>query len=116
MIREQLAEFIAPEDLPTGERQVGPVALAGRRPSTPVAVGDGGVRPEKKVYKPGWAKPAKKLKRPPASQAAKRKAQGPAEDAVMHARPEVSRPGPGGRPPPRAASAAKRPSKPRPPR
>ena len=116
VIREQLAEFIAPEELPTGERQVGPVALAGRRPGASAPVGDGGVRPEKKVYKPGWARPAKKAPRPPASKAAKRKAEGPAEDAVMHARPEVSRPGPGGRVPPRMGNSAKRPSKPRPPR
>ena len=61
VIREQLAEFIAPENLPTGERTPAPIAAPGRRPSGSAAatpLGGTGA-PEKKVYKPGWAKPSK---------------------------------------------------------
>ena len=110
VIREQLAQFIAPEHLPTGERTAPPVALAGRRPSAAAPAGDGGVRPEKKVYKPGWARPAKKARRPPAGPAVKRRAEGPAADAVMHARPEVSKPAARKRPvkAPKPSGAARR--------
>jgi 23S rRNA pseudouridine2605 synthase len=63
VIREQLADYIAPENLPTGERSVhAPIPAPGRRPTTPAAAvgAEGGTgRPEKKVYKPGWAKPSK---------------------------------------------------------
>ena len=105
VIREQLAEYIAPEDLPTGARATTPLTLAPvRRAAATVPVGDGGVAPPKKVYKPGWAKPAKKPHRsPPKSSAkrqaaAKRKSEGPAADAVVHARPNVTRPGAAPRP------------------
>jgi 23S rRNA pseudouridine2605 synthase len=103
VIREQLAQFIAPEELPTGARAATPLTLAPtRRAPSPVPVGDGGVKPPKKVYKPGWAKPAKTLNRPPAKpsakrqaadKVAKRKSEGPAADAVVHARPNVTKPG-----------------------
>ena len=126
VIREQLAAFIAPEDLPTGSRVVAPMALApahGRRSRTKdvaaAASGEAGVAAPKKVYKPGWAKPAKKPKRGPVSNAAKRKSQGPAADAVMHARPERSRPKrsrpePSRPEPARPAAKAKPASRPRP--
>jgi 23S rRNA pseudouridine2605 synthase len=135
VIREQLAEFIAPENLPTGSRTTAPIAAPGRRPTAPAAAAatGGTSAPEKKVYKPGWAKPSKPKNphhRPP-----KRK---PAEgDAVIHAagrpngrpsggRPSGGRPsgggssGPSGRPggrPTGAGPASRRgPAKPRTPR
>ncbi len=105
VIREQLAAFIAPENLPTGARAATPLTLAPtRRAAAPVLVGDGGVAAPKKVYKPGWAKPAKKLNRPPPKAsakrqvAAKRRNEGPAADAVVHARPAVTKPGVAPRP------------------
>ena len=109
VIREQLADFVAPEDLPTGARAATALTLAPtRRAPAPVPVGDGGVAPAKKVYKPGWAKPAKKPNRPPPKASAKhqaaarRKSEGPAADAVVHARPAVSKPAA----PPRPGRAA----------
>ena len=105
VIREQLADYIAPEDLPTGARAATPLTLAPVRRAAPVVpVGNGGVAPPKKVYKPGWAKPAKKLNRAPPKAsakrqvAAKRKSEGPAADAVVHARPAVTKPGMAPRP------------------
>jgi 23S rRNA pseudouridine2605 synthase len=126
VIREQLAEFIAPENLPTGSRTPAPIAAPGRRPTAPAAAtATGGTgAPEKKVYKPGWAKPSKPKNphhRPP-----KRK---PAEgDAVIHAAGrQTGRPsgggssgGPSGRPGGRATGAGpasrRGPAKPRTPR
>ena len=97
VIREQLAPYIAPQDLPQGSRVVAAATLApahGRRPVAEVTPQvDEAARAPKKLYKPGWAKPAKKAKRPPASAAVRRKAEGPAADAVVHARPQVSKPG-----------------------
>ena len=104
VIREQLAAFIAPEDLPTGARAATPLTLAPARRAATIPVGDGGVAPPKKVYKPGWAKPAKKPNRAPPKAsakrqvAAKRKSEGPAADAVVHARPTVTKPGVAPRP------------------
>ncbi len=115
VIREQLAAYIAPEDLPTGARAATPLTLATpKRREAAVPVGDGGViaAAPKKVYKPGWAKPAKKLNpHPPASgkrkaAAAKRKSEGPAADAIVHARPAVTKPGVA----PRTAGPTRRPS------
>ncbi len=118
VIREQLAEFIAPDDMPTGARAATPLTLASpvRRaapatpaPAAPGSVGDGvGAPPAKKVYKPGWAKPAKRLGRPAPTASAKRKAtdkaakrrsEGPAADAVLHAHPDITKPGAKGGPP-----------------
>ncbi|MGC1304951.1 MAG: pseudouridine synthase [Caulobacteraceae bacterium] len=60
VIREQLADHIAPENMPMGSRTPAAIAAPGRRPTAPgVAEGGTGARPEKKVYKPGWAKPGK---------------------------------------------------------
>ncbi len=61
VIREQLGEFIAPENLPTDSRTVD-------TPTAPAAVrrgfkGDPDPK-EKPVYKPGWAKPKKRPSRP----------------------------------------------------
>jgi 23S rRNA pseudouridine2605 synthase len=86
VIREQLAAFIAPEDLPTGERVIS-APVVGRRPGAAVPVGDGGVKPAKKDYKPGWARPAKKARPHPAPK--RKAAAGPAPDAVIHARPAL---------------------------
>ncbi len=104
VIREQLADYIAPEDLPTGGRAATALTLAPvRRAAAAIPVGDGGVAAPKKVYKPGWAKPAKKTRPVPKASAkrhaaAKRKSEGPAADAVVHARPTVSKPGVAPRP------------------
>jgi 23S rRNA pseudouridine2605 synthase len=74
VIREQLAEFIAPENLPKGDRRPGPAMAApqpNRRSPKPRAEAEGAEprtrgsaprprteeQPEKKVYKAGWAKP-----------------------------------------------------------
>ena len=85
VIREQLASFIAPEDMPTGERAItGLAAAPARRPGAPTPERDAPVR-EKKAYKPGWARPAKSP--PGAMRARSRKAAGPAAEAVVHARP-----------------------------
>ena len=70
VIREQLAEHIAPQNLPQGNRAgPGPVTRAagptpGRRPradgaKTAAAAPKAEEKP-KKVYKAGWAKPAKR--------------------------------------------------------
>jgi 23S rRNA pseudouridine2605 synthase len=62
VIREQLADFIAPENLPTGTATAGPKAtvratsrqMAGASTGAPIM----GAEPApKKVYKAGWAKP-----------------------------------------------------------
>ena len=74
VIREQLAEHIAPENMPTGSRTPAAIAAPGRRPGTPssaIPEGGTGARPEKKVYKAGWAKPSKP--KTPHHQAPKRK-------------------------------------------
>ena len=66
VIREQLAQFIAPENLPTGARAASaPMpakAAASRRPSAPGPRTARGAAepPAKPVYKTGWAKPKKK--------------------------------------------------------
>jgi 23S rRNA pseudouridine2605 synthase len=75
VIREQLCAFIAPENLPTGQRVVGPATVRATssatasqvagRPITAGQVAAGqavsgalGVEPAPKtVYKPGWARP-----------------------------------------------------------
>ena len=75
VIREQLAEFIAPENLPKGDRTTGAALKAAVPPNarTRRAGPAGAERPaprgprpevaaaEKTVYKPGWAKPKRKL-------------------------------------------------------
>jgi 23S rRNA pseudouridine2605 synthase len=73
VIREQLAEFIAAENLPKGDRRPGPAMASapgpGRRASSNTHAGDGPKAPrakpaepvvEKLEYKPGWAKPKSK--------------------------------------------------------
>ena len=59
VIREQLAGFIAAEDMPTGERTItGLTVTPGRRPKPAATALEMPTR-QKKVYKPGWARPAK---------------------------------------------------------
>jgi 23S rRNA pseudouridine2605 synthase len=64
VIRELLADFIDPDNMPTGngvQYKAPPQAQSRRDPSvgsTSKVVGD--PKPEKPVYKPGWAKPKKK--------------------------------------------------------
>jgi 23S rRNA pseudouridine2605 synthase len=65
VIREQLADFIAPENLPTGIATAGPATVratsrqsAGASVAAPIL----GAEPApKKVYKTGWAKPKSKV-------------------------------------------------------
>jgi 23S rRNA pseudouridine2605 synthase len=61
VIREQLAEHIAPEKLPTGDRIIKPAAKAA--PKTGKAFNDPTPteRPAKPDYKPGWARAKKKV-------------------------------------------------------
>ena len=62
VVREQLAEHIEPDNLPTGERpQYRSRAKTSRRPSEPLAAPvTAPERPAKIDYKPGWAKPKSK--------------------------------------------------------
>jgi len=63
VIRELLADYIAPENLPTGDRTVGPVtASRAKGAAAPTGRREMGAAGEalKPVYKPGWAKPKKK--------------------------------------------------------
>jgi 23S rRNA pseudouridine2605 synthase len=68
VIREQLADFIAPENLPTGIATAGPATVratsrqsAGASVAAPIL----GAEPApKKVYKTGWAKPKSKVSKP----------------------------------------------------
>jgi 23S rRNA pseudouridine2605 synthase len=70
VIREQLAGFIAPENMPKGDRvPAGPSSAIHKRPSgqgamrrAPLADGTSGdaLKPAKLVRKPGWAKPKPK--------------------------------------------------------
>ncbi len=61
VIREQLADFIAPENLPTGIATAGPAPVRAASRQGAAASGAGSaIRAEpapKKVYKAGWAKP-----------------------------------------------------------
>lgn len=77
VIRELLEGVVSPENMPTGDRpKFGGVAAAVKAPGTPgggdlqrrgapradrAAVVDAPVKPEKPVYKAGWAKPKKKV-------------------------------------------------------
>ncbi|HEY0438313.1 MAG TPA: pseudouridine synthase, partial [Phenylobacterium sp.] len=85
VIREQLAEHIAPQNLPTGDRPAwrmppkmaaaAAAAAGGRRAASerranPAA----GEAPQKKTYKPGWAKPKPRTAAAKAAGAAKAKA------------------------------------------
>ena len=95
VIRELLADFIAPENMPKGDRTAGPVlAPSGgrsrRNPDRP-AEADGARRAaeapvkEKKVYKAGWAKAAPK--KGPAKAAPKPGRSGKAAKAGAGAQP-----------------------------
>ena len=116
VIREQLAGFIAPEDMPTGERaSTGLTAAPARRPTPATREPDAPAR-EKKVYKPGWARPAKPP--PGAVRVRSRKAAGPSPEAVVHARPvdKNSAKAPRSPKPTPARTRPATPRKPRPPR
>jgi 23S rRNA pseudouridine2605 synthase len=78
VIREQLGEHIAPENLPTGS-QVPPSAAS--TSSSGARRGGKGplVEREKQTYKPGWAKPKKRVQHAP------RKPRRPAPDTVREA-------------------------------
>nr|WP_254062685.1 pseudouridine synthase [Caulobacter sp. S45] len=89
VIREQLADVIAPENMPTGSRTPATVLAPGRRPNGPPVVDGVKVEREKKVYKPGWAKPSKP-KNPHAPP--KRKADRAGQTNLDEAPPERARP------------------------
>jgi 23S rRNA pseudouridine2605 synthase len=82
VIREQLAEHIAPGSLPKGDRpawrmpaKMAAAMAAGRRaPAERRANPAAGETPQKKVYKAGWAKPKPKTAAAKAAGAAKFKA------------------------------------------
>jgi 23S rRNA pseudouridine2605 synthase len=63
VIREQLADFIAPENMPIGDRTP-PLAQPGAQARRTPGQGSGvllDTKPAKPVYKPGWAKPKPKV-------------------------------------------------------
>ncbi|MCC7267509.1 MAG: pseudouridine synthase [Caulobacteraceae bacterium] len=114
VIREQLAEFIDPANLPKGERAQwkpavpAPVSRAGveaearadrRAPQPRSAPGEAGEGREKKTYKPGWAKPKPRRSGSPpaAARRAKPSKRAPASSATRasDARPKGPRPGGG---------------------
>jgi 23S rRNA pseudouridine2605 synthase len=100
VIREQLAEHIAPGSLPKGDRpawrmpaKMAAAMAAGRRaPAERRANPAAGETPQKKVYKAGWAKPKPKTAAAKAAGAAKFKA---AKAAGSKPRPAPSAKGPG---------------------
>jgi 23S rRNA pseudouridine2605 synthase len=120
VIREQLGELIAPENLPTGSQV----------PASLVQAGSGGVRRgsglgeprEKPVYKAGWAKPKKRPVRPHKPRAAKDEARRePAAKGLKSpaprsdrspVKPSSPRPPKAGARPPRS-SGARRPGPPK---
>ena len=70
VIREQLAQYIDPENLPTGERPLyrSPIKNAARRAQDAAKI-EAELAPvrgpkEKPVYKAGWAKPKPKVRQP----------------------------------------------------
>ncbi|WP_293457369.1 pseudouridine synthase [Phenylobacterium sp.] len=125
VIREQLAEHIAPENLPTGERpqyrapakqrrraQQAAEAAATQAPQAPAE------RPAKKAYKAGWAKPKVKA-RPHPPPKPKPKPKGKPGAAKPSGSPRAGGPPAGPRGPkpsasPRRTSGARRPGPPRP--
>ena len=111
VIREQLADYIAPENMPTGERaqwkaKGGPgPSRAGleaegkadrRAPQPRKASGEAGEGREKKTYKPGWAKPKPRTPRsaPAAARRAKPSSRSPSSSPprTSDARPKGPRP------------------------
>jgi 23S rRNA pseudouridine2605 synthase len=62
VIREQLGEFIAPQNMPTGSSVAAPPPVKSRAggPGRPAARAD---KSDKPTYKPGWAKPKKRAVR-----------------------------------------------------
>jgi 23S rRNA pseudouridine2605 synthase len=63
VIREQLADFIVPENMPIGDRTP-PLAQPGAQARRTPGQGSGvllDTKPAKPVYKPGWAKPKPKV-------------------------------------------------------
>lgn len=108
VIREQLAEFIEPENLPKGDRpQFRAPTKSSRRAPQPKAEPERPAeeRPAKKAYKPGWAKPKVKV-RPHPPPMAKAKAK-PSGSPRADARP----PGPRG-PKPSASRPQRTPARP----
>jgi len=127
VIREQLAEHIAPQNLPTGDRpawrmpaKMAAARAAGRRaPSERRATQANGEPPAKKVYKAGWAKPKPRTAAAKAAGAAKAKAKmkpGGAPKAAGSTRAPGRPAGPGA-PKPSASRPGTRPARrPGPPR
>lgn len=132
VIREQLAAYIAPDNLPKGERAQWrrPAAQVLRRaaPAEPERTKAGAETPKKKEYKPGWAKPKPKPAARaggPAKSAPKGSAKGPGKPPgkVKPPRPSGSPRadarspaprGPKASPSPRGTRGARPPGRPRP--
>ncbi|HEY9218761.1 MAG TPA: pseudouridine synthase [Phenylobacterium sp.] len=110
VIRDQLAQHIAPENLPKGDRTqfVAPKSTARRRTSEPAPQREAEEPAKKKVYKAGWAKPkikagpprpfkpkAKQVDGPPAKPRAPSRSPSPPRTSA--ARPPAPRPGGGPR-------------------
>jgi 23S rRNA pseudouridine2605 synthase len=120
VIREQLAEHVAPENLPTGERPQYRAPARQRRRAQAAAEAaptPPPERPAKKVYKAGWAKPKSKARpHPPPKAKAKRTPEAaaakPSGSPRAGARPEGLR-GPKPSASPRRTSGARRPGPPR---
>lgn len=106
VIREQLAQHIAPQNLPKGDRpawrmppKMAAAMAAGRRaPAERRANPAAGETPQKKTYKPGWAKPKPRTAAAKAAGAAKAKAAGSKRaggppSGPRGPKPSASRPG-----------------------
>ena len=112
VIREQLAAFIAPENLPKGERPQYRAPARQRRRAQAAAEAAPAAAPEtpaKKAYKPGWARPKVKARPHPPPKSRKPK---PAGSPQAAARPEGPR-GPRPSALPRRTNGARRPGPPR---
>ncbi|OYX36321.1 MAG: hypothetical protein B7Y99_01900 [Caulobacterales bacterium 32-69-10] len=120
VIREQLADFIAAENLPKGDRRPGPAMASapgpGRRASGPAQPGDTprGPKPkppepvvEKLEYKPGWAKPKSKANPHAAPSKAKAK---PTGERQSWGETSTYKPKTGGGPPAAKVAVGERPA------
>jgi 23S rRNA pseudouridine2605 synthase len=93
VIREQLVDFIAPENMPMGDRVVALAQPAAKSRRTPQqgAKADSPVAPAKTKYKAGWAKPKAPFKGQKAKPAKAPSVIGPTSPTEAKARPGPSR-------------------------
>jgi 23S rRNA pseudouridine2605 synthase len=121
VIREQLGEFIAAENLPTGSAVPAPLSGSSSGSSRRGGALSPAARPEKPVYKEGWAKPKKRPARPhlkPRAAAAKaRREAGEAAVTPVRSAPKparlASRRSPKAGAQPQKSSGARRPGPPK---